>query len=70
MQVHGHDFYSVASLPDKFPQCFVSCSEEKVIRVFEAPTNFYQYLSANSISTLVPDASTEKVASCHASVVS
>ena len=68
MQVHGHDFYSVAFLPANFPHRFVSCSEEKVIRVFEAPTNFYQYLSANSISTGVPDLSVEKVASCCAFV--
>ena len=37
MQIHGHDFACLAVLPKASPPCYVSGSEEKVIRVLEAP---------------------------------
>lgn len=51
MQVHGHDFSCVCSIPNP-PQSksgssrlYASGSEEKVIRVLEAPQAFLQNLS-------------------------
>ena len=37
MQIHGHDFACLAVLPKASPPCYASGSEEKVIRVLEAP---------------------------------
>lgn len=37
MQIHGHDFACLAVLPKTSPPCYASGSEEKVIRVLEAP---------------------------------
>ena len=47
MQVHGHDFTCVASLPSTSGSRFtyVSGSEEKVIRVLEAPQTFLDTLA-------------------------
>ena len=47
-QVHGHDFSCVASIPAASVSRFLYAagSEEKVIRVFEAPRAFIQTLAA------------------------
>ena len=37
MQIHGHDFACLAVLPKASPPCYASGSEEKVIRILEAP---------------------------------
>ena len=46
--MHGHDFSCLASLPaeDGRPYCYASGSEEKVIRVFEAPTTVIESIAA------------------------
>ena len=45
-QVHGHDFSCVCTLPDSAfgRRLYASGSEEKVIRVLEAPTTFMETL--------------------------
>lgn len=50
LKVHGHDFYGLTPIPGTLPWSFASCSEEKVIRVFEAPLTFHQYLHENGLS--------------------
>eukprot|EP00892_Ulva_mutabilis_P001225 jgi/Ulvmu1/11102/UM070_0018.1 len=52
-QVHGHDFHSVAEVPQPrsaagaaWRYVFASASEEKVVRVFAAPRVFVQSLAA------------------------
>lgn len=47
MQVHGHDFSCVAALPSGSGRGFVyaSGSEEKVIRILEAPEAFLDTLA-------------------------
>ncbi|CAD7699915.1 unnamed protein product [Ostreobium quekettii] len=48
-QVHGHDFFGLAVIPPTTTtpgrNLYASCSEEKVIRVFEAPQAFHDTLS-------------------------
>lgn len=51
LKVHGHDFYGLTPISGTLPWSFASCSEEKVIRVFEAPLTFHQYLHENGLST-------------------
>jgi elongator complex protein 2 len=44
-QIHGHDFACMAVLPGAAPPCYAVGSEEKVIRVLEAPQAFEQTLA-------------------------
>lgn len=46
-QVHGHDFSCLACLPgsDSEPAVYASGAEEKVIRVFQAPSAFQETLA-------------------------
>ncbi|BDA40643.1 Elongator complex protein 2 [Coccomyxa sp. Obi] len=44
-QIHGHDFACMAVLPGASPPCYAVGSEEKVIRVLEAPQAFEQTLA-------------------------
>lgn len=44
-QIHGHDFACMAVLPSASPPCYAVGSEEKVIRVLEAPQAFEQTLA-------------------------
>lgn len=64
MQVHGHDFSSLASIPGPIsgPQryLYASGSEEKVVRVFEAPSSFLKTLA--SARGLAPPAGDSTVA--------
>eukprot|EP00210_Caulerpa_lentillifera_P007165 g6855.t1 len=53
-QVHGHDFNELTTIPVSSPLAFVSCSEEKVLRVFQAPVVFYQYLQLHGLSPDLP----------------
>lgn len=48
IQVHGHDFSCVSNLPTTAPASFryASGSEEKVVRIFEAPQAFLDTFSA------------------------
>jgi elongator complex protein 2 len=39
-QVHGHDFTALALLPGGPPARYAAGSEEKVVRVLEAPRTF------------------------------
>lgn len=68
LQVHGHDFSCLAAIPTPLPQTsssgsgsispsvlYVSGSEEKVLRVFEAPQAFFDTLTAIR-SSQSPDA--------------
>lgn len=46
LQVHGHDFFGAVSVPTKDGSFILaSCSEEKVIRVFNSPRIFHEALS-------------------------
>ena len=57
IQVHGHDFSSLASIPGPHAQryLFASGSEEKVVRVFEAPGAFMETLaSARGLGHMAP----------------
>ena len=48
IQVHGHDFSCLASIPSPSAEryLFASGSEEKVLRVFEAPAAFLTTLAS------------------------
>jgi elongator complex protein 2 len=51
-QVHGYDLVDVAFLDELK---FVSISDEKVARVFEAPGGFVRVIKGLGISELMPD---------------
>ena len=59
MQVHGHDFSCLASIPSPSAvrYLFASGSEEKVVRVFEAPAAFLATLASARGSALPAEAS-------------
>ncbi|KAK4260777.1 hypothetical protein QN277_003850 [Acacia crassicarpa] len=48
-QVHGHDFNCVTIVQSKGNHRFVSGAEEKVARVFEAPSSFLKTLNNSSL---------------------
>ena len=48
MQIHGHDFACLAVLPKASPPCYASGSEEKVIRVLEAPRAYEDTIALGS----------------------
>ncbi len=57
MQIHGHDFTCIAVLSGTSSPCYASGSEEKVIRILEAPRAFEDTLALGAGD--VPHASSE-----------
>ena len=57
VQIHGHDFACIAVLSGVSSPCYATGSEEKVIRVLEAPRAFEDTLALGVGD--VPHASTE-----------
>lgn len=45
VQIHGHDFACIAVFPQTASPCYASGSEEKVIRILEAPRAFEDTLA-------------------------
>ncbi len=56
-QIHGHDFTCIAVLSGTSSPCYASGSEEKVIRILEAPRAFEDTLALGAGD--VPHASSE-----------
>ena len=64
MQIHGHDFSCTAVIPcpqDPGSYMFASGSEEKMIRVFEAPQAFADTLSLAGLTSGQPPSSAAQV---------
>ena len=45
VQIHGHDFNCITVFPKTSSPCYASGSEEKVIRILEAPRAFEDTLA-------------------------